>query len=85
MIETRRLKNLVIFIQTILSFVLSRKIEELSPEWLPNTVIHTESLMIKVHRSRNGKHIGEYSTLMFVWTSFAVKLSSNQTFLTLLR
>ena len=26
MIETRRLKNVVIFIQTILSFVLSRKI-----------------------------------------------------------
>ena len=26
MIETRRLKNAVIFIQTILSFVLSRKI-----------------------------------------------------------
>ena len=25
MIETRRLKNIVIFIQTILSFVLSRK------------------------------------------------------------
>ena len=28
MIETRRLKNVVIFIQTILSFVLSRKITE---------------------------------------------------------
>ena len=28
MIETRRLKNVVIFIQTILSFVLSRKIYE---------------------------------------------------------
>ena len=26
MIETRRLKNIVIFVQTILSFVLSRKI-----------------------------------------------------------
>ena len=26
MIETRRLKNVVIFVQTILSFVLSRKI-----------------------------------------------------------
>ena len=26
MIETRRLKNVVIFIQTILSFVLSRKV-----------------------------------------------------------
>ena len=26
MLETRRLKNIVIFIQTILSFVLSRKI-----------------------------------------------------------
>ena len=26
MIETRRLKNVIIFIQTILSFVLSRKI-----------------------------------------------------------
>ena len=29
MIETRRLKNVVIFIQTILSFVLSRKIVKL--------------------------------------------------------
>ena len=29
MIETRRLKNIVIFIQTILSFVLLRKIEKL--------------------------------------------------------
>ena len=28
MIETRRLKNVVFFIQTILSFVLSRKIQE---------------------------------------------------------
>ena len=28
MIETRRLKNVVIFIQTILSFVLSRKIRK---------------------------------------------------------
>ena len=28
MIETRRLKNVVIFIQTILSFVLSRNIEK---------------------------------------------------------
>ena len=28
MIETRRLKNVVIFVQTILSFVLSRKISE---------------------------------------------------------
>ena len=27
MIETRRLKNVVIFVQTILSFVLSRKIK----------------------------------------------------------
>ena len=27
MIETRRLKNVVIFIQTVLSFVLSRKIK----------------------------------------------------------
>ena len=27
MIETRRLKNVLIFIQTILSFVLSRKIK----------------------------------------------------------
>ena len=31
MIETRRLKNVVIFIQTILSFVLSRKIIMESP------------------------------------------------------
>ena len=29
MIETRRLKNVVIFIQTILSFVLLRKIKKL--------------------------------------------------------
>ena len=29
MIETRRLKNVVIFIQTILSFVLSRKIRDI--------------------------------------------------------
>ena len=29
MIETRRLKNVVIFVQTILSFVLSRKINYL--------------------------------------------------------
>ena len=29
MIETRPLKNVVIFIQTILSFVLSRKINEI--------------------------------------------------------
>ena len=28
MIETRRLKNVVIFIQTVLSFVLSRKMKE---------------------------------------------------------
>ena len=32
MIETRRLKNDVIFVQTILSFVLSRKISKLSDE-----------------------------------------------------
>ena len=31
MIETRRLKNVLIFIQTILSFVLSRKIIMESP------------------------------------------------------
>ena len=30
MIETHRLKNVVIFIQTILNFVLSRKIEVLN-------------------------------------------------------
>ena len=30
MIETRRLKNVVIFVQTILSFVLSRKISSSS-------------------------------------------------------
>ena len=29
MIETRRLKNVVIFVQTILSFVLSRKIRKI--------------------------------------------------------
>ena len=29
MIETRRLKNVVIFIQTILNFVLSRKIKKI--------------------------------------------------------
>ena len=29
MIETRRLKNIVIFIQTILNFVLSRKMKKL--------------------------------------------------------
>ena len=28
MIETRRLKNVVVFVQTILSFVLSRKIKD---------------------------------------------------------
>ena len=32
MIETRRLKNVVIFIQTILTFVLSRKIVNYSSE-----------------------------------------------------
>ena len=32
MIETRRLKNVIIFIQTILTFVLSRKIANDSSE-----------------------------------------------------
>ena len=32
MIETRRLKNVVIFVQTILSFVLSRKIIDINRE-----------------------------------------------------
>ena len=42
MIEKRRLKNIVIFIQTILSFMLSRKI------------IHISILMlILIHKSRN--------------------------------
>ena len=33
-IETRRLKNVVIFIQTVLSFVLSRKISNISSKYV---------------------------------------------------
>ena len=38
MIETRRLKNVVIFIQTILNFVLSRKITIFNSSYLNNKV-----------------------------------------------
>ena len=42
MIETRRLKNVVIFIQTILTFVLSRKIinNVALTETIVNSIIH---------------------------------------------
>ena len=63
MIETRRLKNIVIFIQTILSFVLSRKIEFL--QWL---CIQTYWALMRLYsftfeicccwRNRNCRHAG---------------------------
>ena len=42
MIETRRLKNVVIFIQTILSFVLSRKIV------ISTTTLHGNMEMLQI-------------------------------------
>ena len=52
MIETRRLKNVVIFVQTILSFVLSRKImniyNNIACKYGNVTVIQTHSRSIKI-------------------------------------
>ena len=56
MIETRRLKNVVIFFQTILSFVLSRKIKNRTENvtmFLQNNCINndvTNSLKLKKKR-----------------------------------
>ena len=41
MIETRRLKNVVYFVQTILSFVLSRKIKNKCSMLDPNKFVNT--------------------------------------------
>ena len=45
MIETRRLKNFVIFIQTILSFVLSRKVQK---NYFGNLYINNSFINLKI-------------------------------------
>ena len=48
MIETRHLKNVVIFVQTILSFVLSRKIS--------TTILHVTMEMLQLKIFENMKN-----------------------------
>ena len=70
MIETRRLKNVVIFIQTILSFVLSRKVINISQKCENATVkdfrkyekleYKKNKLKLGVHFLNNCKQVGVY-------------------------
>ena len=70
MIETRRLKNVVIFIQTILSFVLSRKVINISQKCENATVkdfrkyekleYKKNKLKLGVHFLNNCKQLGVY-------------------------
>ena len=55
MIETRRLKNVVIFIQTILSFVLSRKIilEKYNEIWERVKNIIRKNLIVNEYIMKN--------------------------------
>ena len=74
MIETRRLKNVVIFIQTILSFVLSRKIINIYNDiaWKYGNVTVKDfqkyeklgykknKLKLRINFLNNWKHLGVY-------------------------
>ena len=48
MIETRRLKNVVIFFQTILSFVLSRKIKKIIPLTTDEKIYHNKQKICNI-------------------------------------
>ena len=62
MTETRRLKNVVIFIQTILSFVLSRKII--------NSTLTNKKKKIQIINLRNNANVSW--TLLLVSTIFQI-------------
>ena len=49
MIETRRLKNIVIFIQTVLSFALSRKIRNLEYIHGRQKLLTYANLLLSIH------------------------------------
>ena len=55
MIETRRLKNVIIFVQTILSFVLSRKIiniyNDIARKY-ENVIVNFNQIFLKANTSR---------------------------------
>ena len=56
MIETRRLKNVVIFLQSILSFVLSRKIINIRFRTKEVIIYVLEKVLIFAYFSYNGGH-----------------------------
>ena len=73
MIETRRLKNVVIFIQTILSFVLSRKIIHINVifsflQLLPMLIDY----LVQKENAHYHVHIFEYicNTFVIHWNTF---------------
>ena len=92
MIETRRLKNVVIFFQTILSFVLSRKINNYMQNKLSKYIAGfgkshgtQHSSMIMLEKWKNVLDKGEYVCVLFMDLSKAFDTINHDLLLAKLR